>query len=261
MNPLLLFFIFDSILYNKRSVKRLHTYSQHFLRSPRFVAELIGHSSIRPRDLVIDIGAGSGTITSVLARRARSVIAIEPEPKTARTLKSNMTRFSNVMVIEQDFLRYTLPNESYKVFANIPFHLSSEILDKLITADRPPRAIYVIVQKQFARKLLASGKFFTSQTGMAIAPWWSARIRRPLKKTDFWPHPAVDTVLLEIKPRETPLLNLGEKYDYENFVKECFENPRYFRKVSPSDSLPPSRLSVDSFLMLYKTARKNFSES
>lgn len=60
-------------------MSRNHVYAQHFLRNPRVVAELVGHSNIRKNDTVYDLGAGSGVITSVLARRAKNIIAVEIE--------------------------------------------------------------------------------------------------------------------------------------------------------------------------------------
>ena len=175
--------------------------AQHFLRGSDFIAELIGHSNIRKNDTVLDIGAGSGAITDVLARRAKYVLAYEPEKNAAAKLRANVQHHANVKIIEKDFLGSELPNDPYKVFSNIPFHLSSKIVRKLTTSDRPPKAIYLIVQKQFAQKMLTGGGHFHGALGMAIAPWWVARIRRPLRKSDFTPPPAVDTVLLELKPK------------------------------------------------------------
>ena len=96
--------------------RQVATHSQHFLRNPRLIAELIGHSNIRRGDLVIDIGAGSGAITAVLARRCRQVLAYENEPGALNKLQQNMRRHKNVKVIAQDFLRAKLPDEPYKVF-------------------------------------------------------------------------------------------------------------------------------------------------
>src|SRR4051812_28038866 len=62
--------LLESVLYSK-DMPRLHTYSQHFLRSPRIVAELIGHSNVRKNDIVYDLGAGSGVIASVLANKCK----------------------------------------------------------------------------------------------------------------------------------------------------------------------------------------------
>ncbi len=212
-------------------MQRLPDYSQVFLRSPRLVAELVGHSNIKKTDLVLDIGAGTGVITSVLAVRCAKVIAIEPEPRVAAKLRQNVAQFTNVKVAEADILHYNLPPGPYKVFANIPFHLSSPIVHRLTETANPPKSIYLIVQKQFANKLLANDKHFTSQLGAKIAPWWSVRVRRPLKKTDFYPHPAVDTVLLEIKPHLEPLLPAKHAPDYRRFITKAFETPAFYRAL------------------------------
>lgn len=231
----------------KRQVKN---YGQHFLRGSEFIAELVGHSNIRKNDTVLDIGAGSGAITDVLARRAERVIAYEPEPRAAEKLRMNMLRRGNVEVIEQGFLESSLPTVPYKVFSNIPFRLSSKIVRKLVTSGHPPKSIYLIVQKQFAQKMLPDGDHFHGALGMAIAPWWVPRIRRPLRKTDFTPPPAVDTVLLELKPRETSLLPRDQMTKYMQFVEQCYAEPRYYAKVGGPKTKKPSELTVDEWLQL-----------
>ncbi len=239
-------------------MKQMHEHSQVFLRSPRLVAELIGHSNIRKNDLVLDIGAGTGTITVVLAGRSKTVYAVESEPRAAEKLRQNTARFINVKIAQTDFMRYALPSGPYKVFSNIPFHLSSPIVQRLAFAPNPPKSIYLIVQKQFANKLLADNKHFTSQLGAQIAPWWSVRIRRPLKKTDFYPHPAVDTVLLEIKQRPEQLLPIASAVDFRKFITAAFESPAVFcnlplAKAGLNPMLTPSQLTGEQWAKLYTT--------
>ena len=96
--------------------------SQHFLRSPRLALMLIGHSNLKKRDLVVEIGAGSGVITSALSARVRQVVAIEPDHATAAKLRENLGKrgIKNVTVVEKDFMDYELPSEPYKVFSNPP---------------------------------------------------------------------------------------------------------------------------------------------
>ena len=235
---------------------RLHTYSQHFLRSPRLVAELIGHSNIRKNDTVYDLGAGSGVIASVLAGRCKQVVAVEIEPKALQTLRNNLGHVDNVTILSQDITTLPLPDTPYKVFSNIPFNLSASIVRKLTQATNPPRSIYLIAQKQFARKLVPGDDHFTSQLSAEIAPWFTARIRKPLRKTDFTPPPAVDTVLLEIKPREIPLLDSSHAAMYRTFIKKCFEHQTTFQatdragaNISPEKR--PSQLSTDEWLRLF----------
>lgn len=186
---------------DKKSNTRDFRLSQHFLRNPRLALMLIGHSNIKKRDTVIDIGAGSGVITYALSKRCKKVIAIEPDAATAAKLRKNLARqkIENVELIEQDFLSYRLPLEPYKVFSNPPFHLSSKIVHKLLESDNPPESFYLILQKQFALKLLNTDRHYTSQLGLALIKEYQTKIRYPLRPTDFTPPPAVPTVLFEAK--------------------------------------------------------------
>lgn len=177
--------------------------SQHFLKSPRLALMLIGHSNLKKRDLVVEIGAGSGVITSALSHRVRQVIAIEPDSKTAAKLRENLKKreILNVEVVEKDFLDYKLPDEPYKIFANPPFHLSSAILHKLCESENPPDAIYLILQKQFALKLLNNTRHYTSQLGFLLTAKYDTKIRLPMKPNDFTPPPAVSCVFFEAKKK------------------------------------------------------------
>lgn len=241
-------------------MKRLAHYSQYFLRNPDFIKELIGHTSIKPRDVVLDIGAGSGAISSVLAGRAKEVMAIEFEPRMAEKLRQNMERYPNVTVREGDFLEMPLPSGSYKVFSNIPFHLSSPILRKLTEAEHAPEAIYLIVQKQFANKLLPNSDRFTGQLGMMIGPLFAVRIRRPLKRTDFYPYPNVDTVLLELILRDEPLIAVKDMPAYRKFIEGCFSDPKIFAQtpreaVGLKSDVKPSQMKLAQWVALFNASK------
>ena len=166
---------------------------------------LIGHSNIKKRDLVVEIGAGSGVITSALSHRVRQVIAVESDHLTAEKLRQNLKKrgILNVEVVEKDFLEMELPSEPYKVFANPPFHISSAIIHKLIEDKNPPESFYLILQKQFALKLLNTDRHYTSQLGLSVIQKYQTKIKYPLKPTDFTPPPAVPTVLFEAKKIDT----------------------------------------------------------
>lgn len=188
---------------------------QNFLRSPKLALFLIGHSNIKKRDLVIDIGAGSGVITSALVKRCKKVIAVEKDATTAKRLRENLVRqnITNVEIFEGDFREMKLPDEPYKIFANPPFSLSAEVFYKLLSLEnldgkickkegdvaRRPEAIYLILQKQLALKLIITERHYTSQLGRLLAEDYATRIRLPLKPTDFTPPPKVPTVLFEAK--------------------------------------------------------------
>lgn len=238
-------------------MSRSHIHAQHFLRSPRLVAELIGHSNIRKNDVVYDLGAGSGVITSVLANRCKQVVAVEIEPDALNKLRDNLGDVKNVTIIEKDILTLIPTHESYKIFSNIPFSLSSQIIQRFVFDLPAPKCMYLIVQKQFARKLVPGDDHFTSLLSAEIGPFFSARIRKPLRKTDFTPPPAVDTVLLELKRREEQLINPGETNRYREFIQKCFSEQKFFQtlpraKASLSPELRPSQLTLEQWITLYR---------
>lgn len=242
-------------------MKRLDTHAQHFLRSPRLVAELVGHSNIRKNDTVYDLGAGSGVIASVLAGRCKQVVAVEIEPQALSHLRKNMLEYDNVTILERDILKVTPPDTPYKIFANIPFHLSAQIVRKFTESDHPPRAIYLIVQKQFARKLVPGNDHFTSQLGAQIGARYTARIRRPLQRTDFTPPPGVDTALLELKLRDEALVPTDRLATYREFVARCFAEQKYFATTPRSASgisseRTPSQLTLEQWVRLYDHVNK-----
>jgi 23S rRNA (adenine-N6)-dimethyltransferase len=242
-------------------MKRIAEKAQYFLRSPTVVKALVGHSNIKKTDIVFDIGAGSGVISAVLATRCAHVVSYENDPRVVQKLRENMRKFSNVKIVEKDFLDESLPRSPYKVFANIPFNLSSPILRKLTESIHRPSAIYLVVQKQFAHKLLIDDDRFTGMLGAQVAPIYATRIRKRLERTDFWPHPAVDTVLVELLLRGDPLIPEDRLPAYRQFIADCFNDPKIFARMPRSDAgisldTKPSQLTCEKWVGLFTLQEK-----
>jgi len=243
-------------------MKRLNTYSQNFLKSPTLVHSLITRSDLKEGDIVYDLGAGSGVITSALAIRVTKVIAVEVESRTIEILKKNVSKYDNVTVLNEDVLNIKFPSTPYKVFANIPFHLSSKIVQTFINVPNSPQSVYLIVQKQFGRKLVASDTtHFTSQLGMILGAEYAVKVIKNLRKTDFSPMPAVDTLCLEMKKRETPLVPKERLSAYRKFTEDCFNDPKVLAKmplhaIGAEQGLSPSRLALDRWVNLFLVQTK-----
>lgn len=244
-------------------MKRLTDYSQHFLRSPRLVEQLVRLARLKSTDLVYDLGAGSGVISSVLARYVAHVVAVEYEPKTVEILKKNAALYSNIKVVQADILKVAFPKEKYTIFANIPFHISSQILHGFLNSQTSPEVAYLIVQRQFGQKLVSSdAKKFTSQLGMLLGVEYKIKIIKSLKKTDFWPHPAVDTVFIELIKRAEPLVAKKHMARYIRFTERCFASSKELSKmplhvIGATPGLSPSRLTLDQWLLLFNSQLKN----
>src|SRR3990172_789329 len=125
----------------KKSNKQI-ALAQNFLRSSRLVRSLLDSSSIGAGDIVYEIGPGRGIITVELARIARKIVAIEKDPDLARGLCTRFQGVNNVQIIADDFLRYPIPDREYKIFANIPYNLTADIMRKILYTPPVPGEAY-----------------------------------------------------------------------------------------------------------------------
>ena len=215
---------------------------------------LVGHTNIKKSDFTLDIGAGSGVFTYALSKKSAQVLAVENDESAVQKLRDNIKNLDNVEIFTDDFFDFNLnrlPN-NYKVCSNIPFHLSSPILKQLTNAQNQPMAIYLILQKQFARKLMANDRRFTSILGAQLYPFYDIKIKKPLQKTDFTPPPAVDTAFLEMKRREKSLVNHDE--NYKRMIEVLFtDNEKFKRAVANTKfkDLKPSQLTGKEWLEIF----------
>lgn len=201
-------------------------HSQNFLRDPKLVQELIGKSSLQKNDTVFEIGAGKGIITELLAKSVKSVIAIEPDAKLYDYLQEKLKEYSNVHIQKIDFLKSDLPKEHYKVFSNIPFNVTAEVIKKLLGAQNSPQDSYLIVQEEAAQKY--AGKPYARETLFSILhkPWFGFSVVYKFKRNDFTPIPQVNSVLLRIEKLKKPLIGQPVAALFKDFVAFGFTSVR-----------------------------------
>ena len=195
--------------------------SQHFLRSVRFARSLIGAVAFGQRDYVVEIGAGSGTLTEALASRFARVQAIEVDARLTRRLRA---RFAGrpVDVVEADFFDVALPEVGHAVVANLPFHCTSAALRRLTEAARPPEDILVVVQEGAADAWAGVPFAGESLRSLWLQPRWHVERLRPVPRTAFIPPPRVDAALLWMARRSRPLLAEDELDAFRDFTAACF---------------------------------------
>jgi 23S rRNA (adenine-N6)-dimethyltransferase len=199
----------------KKTTKQI-TLPQNFLKSSKLARLLLDASSITPLETVYEIGAGNGVITVELARIARKVIAIEKDSMLVRRLRDRFQNVNNVHIVESDFLRYRITDKEYKIFANIPYNITADIVRKILYTPPLASETYLIVQKEAAEKF--SGNPKETQFSILAKPWFTFQIVRGLQRTDFEPVPNVDSVLLHIRKRSPPLVQGGDISLYRHFV-------------------------------------------
>lgn len=194
--------------------------AQNFLTSRTLVEKLVSLTSIGKNDTVFEIGPGSGIITKELSKKAAKVIAIEIDPDLSESLRAILTDKDNIEIVTNDFLDYQITVSKYKVFSNIPFNITSDIVRKLIYAQKPPIDAYLIVQKEAAMKF--SGEPHETEFSVLVKPWFSLTTLWAFRRVDFFPPPAVDTVLLHISRLSQPLVSQENVSLYTRFVQHGF---------------------------------------
>ena len=196
---------------------------QHFLPR-RLAAELVRSAQVEPTDLVVEIGAGRGALTAALAAAARTVIAIELDPRLSGGLRSTFARDPAVMIVEGDARSWPLPRETFRVFGNVPFAITTDLFRHLL--DDPLGAMVradLVVQWETARKRIADPPRNVRSLGWG--PWWTFTIERRIPSTSFRPPPRVDAALLTIRRREPSMLPETELTAYRRLVRKLFVWP------------------------------------
>jgi 23S rRNA (adenine-N6)-dimethyltransferase len=195
-----------------------HARSQHFLRTQALAAELVRDAGVRPHELVLDLGAGSGRLTAELARAARRVVAVELDARWAKHLRG---RWGNVAVVEGDAASIMLPDEPFRVVANLPFDRTTGILRHLLDDPSVPlvRADVIV---EWGVALKRARPWPSTLNGVLWGAWYSSSIRRRLPRTDFDPPPRVDAGVLVFQRRRQPLVPESSSQSYRVFVARGF---------------------------------------
>ncbi len=194
--------------------------SQHFLRSSALAAEIVVGAGIGPGHVAVDLGAGTGRLTDALARVAHRVIAVELDPHLAARLRD---RWSNVEVIAADAAQVALPQEPFRVVANLPFHRTAELLHRLLDDPRVPlERADVIVEWAVAHKYAVPWP--SSVKGVVWGAHYEAGVARRLPSAAFAPPPSVDAGLLVFRRRSQPLVPPNLSAGYHRFVAAGFRH-------------------------------------
>jgi len=247
--------------------------AQNFIAKRRLAVSLLTESSISRDDIVYEIGPGTGRLTEELNKRAKKVIAIEKDNDLYLKLKKKFEFNDNIVLHNADFLKIRIKESHYKIFANIPFDITSSIVRKIVYAVNPPVEAYLIVQKEAAEKFIGVPR--TTQFSILIKPWVKLKIIRSFKRIDFSPMPNVDVVMLHMAKRTPSLIPPADMSIYERIIKCGFGAWRknlksnyknvfshnQWKRLSRDLRFPirakPSELRFRQWLGLFEFYRKN----
>lgn len=187
---------------------------QNFLTDTNLLRAIVQDAQI-DNDNVLEIGAGAGALTKVLAQRANKVVAFEIDKSLEPVLLENL-KDANAQVIFQDFLEtdeediQKLVGKNYKVVANLPYYITTPIIFKLLEFDNPPKSITIMVQLEVGQRITASpGTKDYSALTVGIESKYQAKITRKVKKEMFIPRPKVDSCIVHM---------IYRPYDIEDYA-------------------------------------------
>ena len=196
------------VLNHTRPKKQL---GQNFLINPAALKTILEAGALTEDDTVIEIGAGLGCLTEVLAQHAERVIAVEVDELLYNALASQFSTNPRVQLLNADILKLELNSllsdgnpgtvpATFKVIANLPYSITTPILWKLLAHHKQIHSCVLMMQKEVAERIVAGpgGKAYGALT-IGVAYYAEATLIATLSPENFYPAPKVDSAILKLK--------------------------------------------------------------
>jgi 23S rRNA (adenine-N6)-dimethyltransferase len=195
-------------------------YSRNEIVNRAALEKLVEQSGIREGDTVWDIGAGRGAISRALLRKGARVVAIEKDAELYRKCRERLIYEDRFELYLDDFLIMDFPpGYKYKVFSNIPFLCTAEMVNRLLFCGNPPDDCYLVLQKEAAERYTGTPR--ETQASLLIKPFFWTGIIHHFNRKDFFPSPSVDIVLAQFQKRECRLVSEADYGKYREFITYC----------------------------------------
>lgn len=231
---------------------------QNFLLDRNIRAKIISACGLSKDDLVLEIGAGRGELTRDLAQcEVKKIYAIEIDRRIIETLQKNLTDRANVEVVHQDILRFDPAGifrkykKKFKVIGNVPYYITTAIIERLFSWRANLQDIYLTVQKEYAQRVCAhAGSAAYGALSCFIRYYAAPKIIFFIKKNSFVPAPKVDSAFLRLTIHDTAFLKPEDERRLFRIIRAAFNQRRKTLKNSLSGTVSPGQL--ERFFLQYK---------
>lgn len=227
---------------------------QNFLFDEDVLRTIASYGQLTKVDTVLEIGPGLGTLTSQLCSAAGKVVAVEFDDNLADKVIDNVAeilgqRPNNLTVKNEDFLRFDLSQlpTGYKVVANIPYNITSKIIEKLWTTDNKPAIAVLLVQKEVAERL-ASTPGDLSVLAISAQVFAEVGLGAKVPAEMFMPAPKVDSQVVIMKQRPEPLVKSDQLEQFFYVVKAGFSEKRKKLRSSLAMGLRTNKTEAERLL-------------
>ncbi|OGE80594.1 MAG: hypothetical protein A2660_02130 [Candidatus Doudnabacteria bacterium RIFCSPHIGHO2_01_FULL_45_18] len=231
--------------FRARGLKPKDYMGQNFLIDEDALKAIVEAADLKSSDIALEVGPGLGVLTKQLAEKCKEVWAVEKDAKLVQILKTKLHKENNIHLINDDILRFHVDKHikgDYKVVANIPYYLTSKLLQNFLELNNPPKLMVLMIQKEVGERVVAkagelsvlgiSVQIYSDPEIVAVQipdqvrdGFGEKRIPLIVPKTSFWPVPKVDSVILRIIPKNK-YPEIQDKKLFFQIVKTAFAGKR-----------------------------------
>ncbi|MGX7023925.1 16S rRNA (adenine(1518)-N(6)/adenine(1519)-N(6))-dimethyltransferase RsmA [Vagococcus hydrophili] len=209
---------------------------QNFLTEPNILRNIAAAAELTDQDHIIEVGPGIGALTEHLARSNGEVLAFEIDQRLIEVLDDTMSIYDNVTVINEDVLKAdieTVARETFstdggiKVVANLPYYITTPIMMHLLMSNLDIETMVVMMQKEVADRIAAvpSTKAYGSLS-IAVQYYMEAELAFIVPKTAFIPQPNIDSAIIKLTKRTTPIVEVTDEKFFFKLTKSAFMQRR-----------------------------------
>ena len=205
---------------------------QHFLSDVRILDRIADAIDPKPGDRILEIGPGQGTLSDRLLLRVPHLVAIERDQALAAALGDRLgddkARVVVADALEEDWARLVgvEPNEAFKVIGNIPYYISTPLVDKALSYPTVEVVVYLVQEEVASRMAAEPGS--KAYGGLSVGVQVFSEVERlfPVKAGSFRPPPKVDSAVVRLTPRPLPLVPPEDRAAFRSFVTKLFTRRR-----------------------------------
>ena len=207
---------------------------QHFLINPHTLQEIAWQAKLTDADFVLEIGAGLGFLTSVLATTAKKVVAIEIDEFLYAELQIKFSKTSHISLIQGDILKLNLPAllndfpaQNTKIVANLPYYITTPVLWELLKYHRKIGTCVLTMQTEVAERIISPpGNKRYGALSIGVSYYAEAEIVHTIPPDQFFPSPQVDSSVLKLQMRDTPQVSVENETLFFQIVRAAFQSRR-----------------------------------
>ncbi len=219
-------------LLRRHGVRAATTLGQRFLIDRGVLRAIVDAAELSPTDDVLEVGPGPGVLTAELARAARSVTAVEIDGRMVAVLQDTLAGHENVRIIRADALEVDLfavgGRRPTRIVANLPYRITTPLLERFIGDDRRPPLVVVLVQEEVARRMVATPRAGKERGYLSVfvQSFATARIVRRVSPRAFRPPPKVSSAVVALRTYARPAFTPLERSTFLRFVSDVFRHRR-----------------------------------